>query len=65
MKRLKLFKSLKELQRQIPERLIAPDKIRMNRREIEHYYNRLLGLDVPAGRPKVFHGYTIVEVASE
>jgi hypothetical protein len=65
MTKLKLFKTLKELERQIPQRLIAPDTIRMTRPELERYYNGLLGVDVPKRDLMVFHGYKIVEVPSE
>lgn len=65
MKKIKLFKTLKELQRQIPERLTAPDTIRMTRPELEKYYNGLLGVDIPKREQMVFHGYKIVEVSSE
>ena len=65
MKKLKSFKTLKELQRQIPQRLSAPNTIEMTRPELEKYYNGLLGVDIPKRELMVFHGYKIVEVPLE
>ena len=65
MKKIKLFKTLKELERQIPQRLSAPNTIEMTRPELERYYNGLLGVDIPKRGQMVFRGYNIVEVPLE
>lgn len=61
MKTVKPFRTLKELNRQIPQRLIAEGKISMTRPEIGYYFNNLLGSEVPKSRPIHAFGYEIVE----
>ncbi len=61
MTKIKRFKTLKEFERQIPQRLNPEGKIPLTREDIVHYYNGLLGVDVPRSNMMTFRGYQIVE----
>ncbi len=59
--KLKRFKTLKEFERQIPERLSVNNTIPLTSEEIQYYYHNLLGIDIPRHKQMTFHGYQIVE----